>query len=325
MKKQKITQDIIQDFILLYNNGFSTLDISKKYQEICSINTIRRHLKKNGVVLRGNFVTAEQIENVCKLYSGGLSEETVGNIVGLCRATVRKILRKNQIVIRTQKETSKKYDVDEDYFTEINTQNKAYILGFFYADGNVGLNNNVVQIALQARDKHILDEMNKQFGGNRPLVFDERSKKYNNHQDIYMLTLKNNKIHDDLIRYGVKPQKTHSITYPEFLSDDLHRHFLRGVMDGDGCIHGTEKSRKIRAVDICGTQMFCEKAKEVIENSLGIHCSLISTNKACPNTKKLVISGIHQATKFLNWIYEDAEMYLIRKYNIYLEKYLNIA
>ena len=31
----------------------------------------------------------------------------------------------------------KKYNVNEDYFNCINTTNKAYILGFIYADGGV--------------------------------------------------------------------------------------------------------------------------------------------------------------------------------------------
>ena len=41
---------------------------------------------------------------------------------------------------------SNKYNVDENYFSEINTPNKAYRLGFLYADGCV----------LEQRNKHIL-------------------------------------------------------------------------------------------------------------------------------------------------------------------------
>ena len=36
------------------------------------------------------------------------------------------------------------YDVDEDYFNCIDTPNKAYILGFIYADG--GVKNNILTI-----------------------------------------------------------------------------------------------------------------------------------------------------------------------------------
>jgi len=108
----------------------------------------------------------------------------------------------------------------------------------------------------------------------------------------------------------------------------MHRHFIRGVMDGDGCIHGTscKSGRECRAVDICGTYDFCCGTKKIIEKFLDINCMIICTNKRQnSDTYKLVVSGKNQCLKFLNWLYDDAELFLYRKYEIYLSKYRNVT
>jgi hypothetical protein len=286
--------------------------------------TVSKYLKENGINIRNTKVTQEIIEEVCTLYESGLSEEKVGKQVNLCRKTVRNILKNNNIKIRDNSEY-RTYSLNEHYFDKIDTQNKAYILGFFYADGNVSVDKYNIQLGIQARDVEILEKMKEEFGSDCKLFLQERSKNNYKHQDIITLQIHSKYMHNSLAQWGIVPQKTHGIIYPNFLNNDLNRHFLRGVMDGDGCIHGTELSsgRRCRAIDICGTENFCIGAKEIIEKELGIHCSIIVTNQDHPDTKKLVISGIYQSKKFLDWIYEDANMYLTRKYNIYVEKYVN--
>lgn len=286
---------------------------------------IRRELHMMGIETNGKVPSKEQIETVCKLYQEGLSQERLTDIVHLSRPTIRKILRNNNIHIRKPEEIEKQYPLNSNYFNKIDTPNKAYILGFLYADGNVGADTYRIQIALQARDVHILESMKKELGfPQRPLGFDERSKKYgNNKQDVYILSFKNKQIHEDLGRCGVIPRKTKVLEYPNFLDESLHRHFIRGVMDGDGCIHNpTDKN--YNAVDICGTFKFCTQLKEIIENRLNIHCSVICINKKQQiDTYRISISGINQCVKFLNWLYEDAELYLYRKYELYLSRYVN--
>ena len=60
------------------------------------------------------------------------------------------------------------------------------------------------------------------------------------------------------------------------------------------------------------------KIKE--ESNLDIHCSVILSNKKS-KIYKTVISGRNQCIKFLDRIYDDAELFLYRKYEIYLSKY----
>lgn len=101
------------------------------------------------------------IDRVCKEYQEGLSQVEVAKNNKTSPVTVRRILKDNGIPIRKQEEWLRKYDLNQEYFDVIDTQNKAYFLGFLYADGNVSKSNNAIQIGLESRDLHILESLKK--------------------------------------------------------------------------------------------------------------------------------------------------------------------
>lgn len=316
-----------KEFINKVIELYPELRSSRKIAKIMKTNQkeILNILHDNGVELIGMIPTAKEEELICNLYVNGNSEEKIHEITGRSRKTIRKILNKYNIERRVQADWLTKYDLNEDYFEVLDSQNKAYILGYFYADGNVGEDNNLVQIGLQDRDLYILEKMKIELGCiNRPLYFDNRSNNNENYRDIYILAIKNKKLHSDLINLGVVPRKTHILEFPNFVPEELISHFIRGYFDGDGCVHGTELSdgTQLHSIDICGTELFCNKLKDVLKEKLDINSSIFQAN-ATPEsqTKKVEISGRLQCLKFLDWIYKDAEMFLYRKYEIYLSKY----
>lgn len=319
MGKQKVSDDMINDFISLYNDGKTTYDIAQIYD--IGATTVGRYLKNNGINL--NIPKTELFKDkVILLYKNGYSQDKIGEKLKISRKTIRDILRNNNIHIRDNSEY-RIYELNEDYFENVNNQNKAYVLGFLYADGNVSKEKYNIQLSLQEGDKHILEAISKDMETNTPLVY-RKSACCNTWQDQYALSLHSRKMHMDLCKLGVVPNKTHGITYPYFLSEDLHRHFIRGVLDGDGCIHPPSgKNGKIKSVDICGTYNFCKQLKEIIETRLDIHCSVIKVNNNPKQTTyRTTVSGGIQVSKFLDWIYCDANLYLYRKYDLY-QKYYN--
>lgn len=325
MKEYRYSKETIDKCIELYLEGYNAKEVAEKLE--LDAGTILKYLKLNNLKIRRTKISKGMVEKVCKDYIDGFSQEETSERNHISRPLVRRILKENNIPIRRDFSWLKKYDIDENYFSTIDTQNKAYFLGFMYADGNVSKDENTVQICLQDRDLHILESFKRELKcTDRPLYLDKRNEKNVKHRNMYCLAVKSDKLHNDLCKLGVIPHKTHVITYPNFLSYDMHRHFIRGVMDGDGCIHATRlhTEKELRSVDICGTYDFCCELKKIIENNLDIHCSIILTNKTS-NVYKTVISGLNQCVKFLDWIYEDAELYLYRKYELYLSNYKNAA
>jgi hypothetical protein len=133
----------------------------------------------------------------------------------------------------------RKYFYNEDFFERIDNEEKAYFLGFLFADGcvinNVEKYRYQVTLKLHTKDKHILEEFIKKING-------EMDVWTHGQRDICEINLSGKKIVTDLINKGVVPNKTFTITYP-IIDEYLERHFLRGYFDGDGCIRISKDKR----------------------------------------------------------------------------------
>ena len=211
----------------------------------------------------------------------------------------------------------KKYNYNENYFDCIDNQDKAYIIGLLLADGNINQEKTVVSISLQESDKLILNKIQSCVGISNNLIFINMNKKNQNWSNQYCLSLFSKHLCRALCFYGVIPNKSLSLKYPVMIREELTRHILRGYIDGDGNISKNEC--RVRFVS---TKDFCDVAKLIIENTLNINCTI----KQCKNndaTKELCIAGRQQCSTFLQWIYKDANLYINRKYHIYLDNYIN--
>lgn len=210
-----------------------------------------------------------------------------------------------------------------DYFKNIDTEDKAYWLGFIYADGNVNNAKNTLRINLQGGDYRHLSKLNKCIEGNFNVrVFDEKhgDKTY----PMCQILVYSTNMVCDLINHGVVPNKTDKIIFPE-LQNDLIRHFIRGYFDGDGSI--CERKHKKRLSDLacsftCGSLQFLEKLRQILfENNIKSY--LVNTEG---NKTYLSFAGLQNPDTFLHYIYDDATIYLDRKYykkeNLY--KHLDI-
>lgn len=315
---QKYSKKLINQIIDLYTtNNYSASKIAEMLN-LKSVATVRKYLKENNIHLKSLSELKhnnDTINNVIEMYKNGFSEDKISIKVNLCRKTIRDILNNNGIARRTN-DQYREYSVDENYFESLDTNNKVYVLGLLYSDGNVSLKKYNIQLSLHKDDKEILEKINKDMKSNKPLYFKEFSKYNRNQNDQWGICICCKKMHNDLAKWGVTPQKTHIVKYPDFLKDNQHSHFIRGVIDGDGCIHPYDFKNHNCSIDINGTYDFCVGCKDVIESILGIHCSIIKINKN-GSTYRTVISGKNQIKIFLDWIYNDAELYLKRKYDIY--------
>jgi len=88
-------------------------------------------------------------------------------------------------------------------------------------------------------------------------------------------------------------------------------------MDGDGCIH-----KKECRISLVATKDYCLSFKNYIEALLGVHCSIMLCHgKIESPVRTIQIAGRNQVKKFLDWIYQDAEIYMKRKYQVYQNVY----
>lgn len=254
---------------------------------------------------------------IIEMYKNGLSCNKISKEYNVSVSTIRSILIKNGIERRDNSHKSMIYTLDEHYFDIIDTQNKAYILGLLWADGCNYTKLNHIKIELQERDKDILDSINIEIESNRPLKYIDLHSKNENWQSTYRLSIVNKHMSKTLNNIGMVPNKSLVLTFPEWLDTSFYSSFIRGYMDGDGHIHYGKKSKFITCV---GTQMFCESIKKICENIIGIKVTIHDVpDKKESITKILYICGMHNIKKFLDFIYNDSDLYIKRKYDTYLK------
>ena len=121
-----------------------------------------------------------------------------------------------------------------------------------------------------------------------------------------------------LEKHGMTPNKSLTLSFPD-ISENLLPHFIRGVFDGDGSIYKHKDNGY--TLTITSTNDFCMSLKNIVEEKLNIHCGIYDAQNHNGITKVFTISGRIQTKKFLDWIYRDAELFLERKYNRYVQYY----
>ena len=171
------------------------------------------------------------------------------------------ILKRRNVKIRSASERQMKYDVNTSFFDSINTEGKAYFLGILYADGYHYEKRNSIILQLKYTDAEILYKLKELVGSNRPLKFIDRSNDTKPASSAYRLTLQNQRLSESLRKCGCTQGKTYTIRYPEWLRSNLHRHFIRGYFDGDGCIRN-RGSRS--AFSIIGNRKFIVELQKIL-------------------------------------------------------------
>lgn len=206
-----------------------------------------------------------------------------------------------------------KYVQNDSYFKKIDTERKAYYLGFLYADGCVSeksKNSKAIIIQLHRDDVYILEELLKDISSNRPI--------YVNNKGYVSINIGSTIMANDLINSGCIPRKSLVLKFPseDIVPKHLLRHFLRGYMDGDGCISTYRKLTKnrIKRLFVCevkfiGTYDMLYGIKEFFNSDKNI---LI--NKHSPNSYQISFAG-KKYREIVELLYKDSTIYLKRKRN----------
>lgn len=318
--KKVLTENIKQFIFELYDYGYRQKEIAKiiGISDITIMRALREHINFQELHKKQYEARFKDVE---KMYLEGMSASVIAKELHLKRANVVEYLRKLGYEILAD---GRKYTFNYDYFETIDTEEKAYWLGFLYADGCIGKNrkdNNGehpgcgVGLGLKLSDENHIDKFIQSTGFNG-------NKKYKeihlNGKTFYScgVDLNSVKMADDLIKLGCVPRKSLILKFPtkEQVPDEFLFHFIRGYVDGDGTIGKQYKQYKTLhmypRLGICGNEQFLEglldrtgwKRNKIIHDSRSHAC------------------GIGWGSReYLDLLYKDATIYLDRKYELYLE------
>lgn len=207
----------------------------------------------------------------------------------------------------------RKYFFNEDYFREIDTPEKAYWLGFIYADSCIPKSAlSHLEFGLCTKDRCILENFQKAIGSTYKIRdITSISKKTGRVLYESRLCVCSRKMTTDLNLNGIVSNKTYIAIFPMDVENKFISHYIRGVFDGDGCIRHDGLQ-----VNICGLEPFCKWCKNIITENVEINGGVYKQD----GTYIWGLKGRNQIKKFGEWLYKDSTIYLKRKFNIFKEK-----
>ena len=216
---------------------------------------------------------------------------------------------------------TKNVTFNENYFEKIDTEEKAYFLGFIAADGCVSQRTKncvVLSININKKDVEILEKFKESINFSGNIFF---SKSRNNMCNIHCHSLK---LTNDLSKYGIIKRKTNKIIMPKLIGD-LLRHFMRGYFDGDGCVSIHKDKRPGKGDDrgniniVSGSYDFIQKYVDILVEKANVKRNSIRDRKTGGRYYVIDWGGLTDVENIYNFLYKDAKTYLSRKKEKYDE------
>lgn len=188
--------------------------------------------------------------------------------------------------------------LDDNFFERIDSEEKAYILGFIASDGHISPKN-TIGIKIHKKDIDILEKI-------KLIICNDLKIKYGK-RNVVSLIINSKKMSLDVAKILNinRGKKSHSLSKPN-IESRFYNSFIRGYFDGDGSIINP---------NICKTR--CPIA--TISSSSRRLLDWISSIIEIPNSINgisLVWSG-NNALDFLHKIYHNSQIHLNRKYELY--------
>lgn len=241
---------------------------------------------------------SEEAIDICHDYINGLRIRGLEKKYNLNEKIIYNVLDYYGV----ERTVPRKYKIDESVFEVIDTEEKAYWLGFLYADGYNSMEN--IELTLKKEDSYMLENFKTFLRSESPIC--DRNVKLNDKTFISSrINVSSKKICSDLNKHGCFKNKSLCLKPPTTVPKELVRHFVRGYFDGDGsvgCYNGYTQ------ISFVGT----EELLYWIQNELNIYPKKLMK---CGNAFEFTFKAIKDIANTYHYLYDDSTIFLLRKKN----------
>lgn len=215
---------------------------------------------------------------------------------------------------------------------KIDTQEKAYLLGFLYGDGTIsnhieknGRERFLIKISITKNDIDLIETLYNKFPFFNKGEFDYS--KYNKNSSKQVSIAKSSKeLYYDLLLNGVYPRKSYEnkdkLKLPN-IDDTLMPHFIRGFFDADGSVYVQKNRPNLIRIEFCSVSFGFLTEIESYLKKYNINSWKIVTRQPSGKGKQeyyiLYILQTSETQKLIKYMYHDANVKLKRKAEICLE------
>lgn len=280
-----------REIVKIYLAGHPMGDIARAYG--CLPKTIRKALDRQGIETREasqSRVIKRRRQEIAGLYKDGKTVNQLSTIYKTSTSEISKALKKTKTTARTHRQDF----FNEHAFDSLDNEHTLYWMGFVYADSY--LSNYELKFGLSVRDLEHL----KKF-----VRFMNSSKEVKHNHRACFASFASRSMVNTLDSLGLVSRRGQFDKLRNKIPIGLEHHFIRGYIDGDGCISNREK------VIILGQADILLWIKECLVKYAQ------ASDKVMPYQRKGIMEiawgGSFQFVRVVDYIYKDATIYLERK------------
>ncbi len=301
MKAINMTQEQIKDIQEKYKMNFTVA-------ELCNIyNVGRKTIYKYTKGLKRYYQDKTWLTE--KYINQQMNKRQIAKILNVSESCIRENMK--TLNIETDDKISRKrlYHYKHDYFSSIDSQDKAYWIGFIHADGFIRNTKNkynssekYLSFQLARKDKSHLQKFIDAIQSDIPI----KDGQTNLNGKIFLnssIRIRNVHIVNDLINLGFSPgNKLNNNVIPN-IPKQYVRDFIRGLFDGDGCISPYYDTHKRQCCSWCvvASKSVCEFVAKIFKNELQINMTLLPDS----GIYRVETSTSSSILKIMSWLYEN--------------------
>lgn len=286
---------------------------SKEISEIIGVSSssVLRVLKRNNVEARSkapintpNKFSKEKEQEIIRLYTEeNKSTLEIANIFGTYNTSIRRVLERNNVRIRSYSEAQRFVEL-EDISSKEGTNDFDYFLGLLATDGCV--TDNKIILDFSEENKELLDYWNE-FLGNKCNINVSVHKVFKVPQ--YRISFRNKEVVDYLATFGIIPRKSFDLKL-KYINWDV----LRGIIDGDGCVSTTNAGNTVKL----GITSACKEFLVQIQDFLKEEGFTSFINESHRNENLIYDLFVYKTSDLVEIykrLYDNAHYFLKRKRN----------
>jgi hypothetical protein len=301
------TKENIEQILSDYANGLTMKQLHSKYK-VCAAAVKKWTIEHNVYKVKRNSISEGVLSKATNDYINGMLMKEVETKYSITCPVIYKYMK--QKGIKYTNEHGRRHTVNKEFFNIIDTERKAYWLGFIMADGCItkvsqtDKNPNRFSFNVSSKDIEHLKTFNSDIESTYKITEIIPKGTYSENP-MCRLSINSIEFVANLMKHGICERKTGKEHIPSSVPEDLVCHFIRGFLDGDGFI--TLKGY----IGFCGPKGILE---QIIKLFPSLNYSLKKeTRKEC-DIWYLVYSGKNSRDTLSSYLYKSASVYLHRKF-----------
>jgi len=177
-------------------------------------------------------------ETILEQFKLNISKTQIAKNLEVSSPTLRKFIKKygieDEFTYKPELHAKRSLACNLQFFDLIDTEEKAYILGFLLGDGWITSNGRTLGFAVTETDKELLYRIKDAMGSEHKIRTRNFSKAYENSKPIASLEISSTALVRSLVKLGITSNKSFDAVLPKLQTKELTLHLLRGLFDADG-------------------------------------------------------------------------------------------